>query len=84
MKTYHYQENSKMETNIELHKFEELLNKMKMLNINEAYPHFTKNGIVLYLMPCQKAKFLCTRKDVEEIIRVRKNESLNVVRLCND
>jgi hypothetical protein len=55
-----------------------------MLNINEAYPHFTKNGIVLYLMPCQKAKFLCTRKDVEEIIRVRKNESLNVVRLCND
>jgi hypothetical protein len=68
-----------MKTNIELHRFEELLNKMKMLNINEAYPHFTKNGVVLYLMPCDKAKFICTRKDIEEIIRVRQNELLKVV-----
>jgi hypothetical protein len=68
-----------MKTNIELYRFEELLNKMKMLNINEAYPHFTKNGVVLYLMPCDKAKFLCTRKDIEEIIRVRQNELLKVV-----
>jgi hypothetical protein len=71
--------NAIMKTNIELHRFEELLNKMKMLNINEAYPHFTKNGVVLYLMPCDKAKFICTRKDIEEIIRVRQNELLKVV-----
>ena len=68
-----------MKTNIELQNLQEVLNKMNLLNINEAYPHFSKNGVVLYLMPCQKANFLCTRKEIEELIKMRKAEQHKVV-----
>lgn len=68
-----------MKTNIELQNLQEVLNKMNLLNINEAYPHFSKNGVVLYLMPCQKANFLCTRKEIEEVIKMRKAEQHKVV-----
>ena len=64
-----------MDTNIELQNLQEVLNKMNFLNINEAYPHFSKNGVVLYLMPCQKAKFLCTKKEIEELIKMRKTKN---------
>jgi hypothetical protein len=73
-----------METNIELHIFQEVLTKMNLLNITEAYPHFSKNGVVLYLMPCEKASYLYTKKQIEEIIRYKQNQLLNVVHLCND
>jgi hypothetical protein len=64
-----------MESSIELNHLEEVLNKMKLLNINEAYPHFGKKGIVLYLMPCQKANFLFTRKELEKVIEMRKTKN---------
>lgn len=64
--------------------FEELLNKMKTLNITEGYPHFSKNGVVFYLKPCQKANTLLTKKDIEEMIQARQNNLLKDVQLCND
>ena len=73
-----------METNIELSTFKEVLIKMNLLNINEAYPHFNKNGVVHYLMPCEKASFLYTKKQIEEIIRFKEKQLLIDVHLCND
>jgi len=68
-----------MNSKIELQDLQQALNKMNLLNINEAYPHFSKNGVVLYLVPCQKASFLYTKKQLEDIIRSKKNEMLIVV-----
>jgi hypothetical protein len=68
-----------MNNKIELQDLQQALNKMNLLNINEAYPHFSKNGVVLYLVPCQKASFLYTKKQLEDIIRSKKNEMLIVV-----
>ena len=68
-----------MNIKIELQDLQQALTKMNQLNINEAYPHFSKNGVVLYLMPCQKANCLYTKKQLEDIIRSKKNELLIVV-----
>ena len=73
-----------MENNIELSTFKEVLTKMNLLNINQAYPHFNKTGVVIYLMPCEKASFLYTKKQIEEIIRFKEKQLLNDVHLCND
>jgi hypothetical protein len=68
-----------MKTQLELKNLQQLLSKMNLLNINEAYPHFAKNGVVLYLMPCEKAMVLYTKKEIEKNIRSLQNETLNLV-----
>jgi hypothetical protein len=68
-----------MKTQLELKNLQQLLSKMNLLNINEAYPHFAKNGVVLYLMPCEKAMVLYTKKELEKDIRSLQNETLNLV-----
>jgi len=44
----------------------EILNKMNVMNINQAYVGFNKKGVEVYLFPCEKAQLLITRKDIEK------------------
>jgi hypothetical protein len=44
----------------------DILNKMNVMNINQAYVGFNKKGVEVYLFPCEKAQLLITRKDIEK------------------
>ena len=65
-----------MKNTIEIQNLREVLSKMIMLNINEAYPYFSKKGVVLYLTPCEKALMPFTRKQIEENIFEMQNTAL--------
>ena len=44
----------------------DILNKMNVMNINQAYVGFYKKGVDVYLFPCEKAQLHITRKDIEK------------------
>jgi len=44
----------------------DILNKMNVMNINQAYVGFNKKGVDVYLFPCEKAQLHITRKDIEK------------------
>jgi len=44
----------------------DILKKMNVMNINQAYVGFNKKGVDVYLFPCEKAQLHITRKDIEK------------------
>lgn len=44
----------------------DILSKMNVMNINEAYVGFNKRGVEVYLFPCEKAQIHITRKQIEK------------------
>jgi hypothetical protein len=55
-----------MKLNIELQNLKDILSKMNVMNINQAYVGFNKKGVEVYLFPCEKAQLLITRKEIEK------------------